>query len=114
MDEKRKVQAALTARTLRGNRGPVGRKADAWLGRGRGGRGGLAHLLHEAAHGVARLGTVLHPVVHPGEIDVGVGAFLLWIVVPDDLDELAVARAALVGDDNFIIRGVFGTLAAES
>ena len=41
-------------------------------------------------------------------------AFLLRIVFADDLDEFAVSRGALVGDDDAVIRVVFTAFAAES
>ena len=41
-------------------------------------------------------------------------AGFLRIVVADDLDELAVARAALIGDDDFVIRMVESAFAAET
>ena len=44
----------------------------------------------------------------------GVVILLLRIVVPDDLDELAVARAAAVGDDDFVVRGIGRAFAAEA
>src|SRR5205809_2543751 len=74
----------------------------------------LARLLDDAAHGVGRLGAVLDPVIDAGEIDIRVVAGLLRVVVAHEFDELAITRAALVGDDHFIIRFIEVAFAAEA
>src|SRR5438132_1571721 len=74
----------------------------------------LLRLLDQAADGVRGLRAMADPVSDAVEVEVPVLPRLFRIVVADLLDEFAVARAAAVGDDDFVIRVVERTLSAES
>src|SRR5688500_20319164 len=77
-----------------------------------GGRGGLLRALHEARHGLRRLGAVLEPVI----VAVRVEAEVLGarVVRAEKLDEAAVTGTALVGGDDAIERALLRALASHA
>jgi hypothetical protein len=56
----------------------------------------------------------LDPIFGAVQLDVEIFTLLLGIVFTDDFDKFAIARAALVGDNDAVIRVVFAAFAAES
>jgi len=56
----------------------------------------------QRSHGVAGLSAHAEPVVRPLLVDVETAFLLAGSILPDDLDELAIARALRVGDDNAV------------
>src|SRR5262249_25580815 len=54
----------------------------------------------ERPHGVGRTGALADPVLHALAIDLDLRGLRARVVVPEDLDERAVARRALLGDDH--------------
>ena len=55
----------------------------------------LPRLADQTANGLARLRAFAHPIFGPRQIEMGIIRHLLRVVVADDLDEFAIARAAL-------------------
>src|SRR5688500_10689619 len=84
------------------------------------GEPGLVALLQDAglaeqrADGVARLGAHAHPVVHALIVDDQPTFRLPGSVLADDLDELAIARALRVGDDDAVHRRLLAADATEA
>ncbi len=77
------------------------------------GSGGLC-LADEAVDGFAGFGTDGEPFIHFFEIDGVVRAFDHGIVGSELFDEATVAAFAAVDGDDFVVRAVFGALAAEA
>ena len=75
---------------------------------------GFAGPVDDAAHRFGGLSTFADPVVHTPEIDIGVLTSLFRVVVADDLDELAITRAARICNNNFVIRAIGGSFAAKT
>src|SRR5215207_10462990 len=96
------------------------------LGDGHGGRLKLARqtclvtllqdssLAEEGAHGVGRLRADVEPMVHALGVQVERLVTGPRLILADDLDELAVARALGVGDDDAVHGGLFTAHAAET
>src|SRR5436190_15927868 len=66
----------------------------------------LLSLLDETAHRVAGLRALAEPVIRAIEFQIEIVALLERLIGANLLNELAVARAAVVGHDNAIDRGV--------
>src|SRR5687768_16789778 len=77
---------------------------------------GLEHarLAEQRAHGVARQRADVEPVVGPVGLDVQRVLRRTGRVLADDLDELAVARALGIGDDDAVRRSLLAADAAEA
>ena len=75
---------------------------------------GLPGLGDEALHRLGGTSSDAEPILGALEVDLVVVTGLLRVVVTDELDELAVTRAALVGHRDAVERMVAGAFAAES
>jgi hypothetical protein len=73
-----------------------------------------AGLAQERARGVARLCADLEPVERALHVDVQRALTLTGSVLADDLEELAVARAARVGDDEAVEGGLLAAATTET
>jgi len=60
------------------------------------------------------LRTIANPIINPRKIDIGVVPSLLRIIVTNDLDKLAIARTALIGNDDFVVRVIQAAFTAET
>jgi len=65
-------------------------------------------------HGVGRLSAQVEPMIGAGLIDLQRTLRFAGSVLADDLDELPVARALRVSDENAIERGIFPPDTAEA
>lgn len=74
----------------------------------------LAGLCDDAAHGLGGTRAHAHPVIGAIQFDGKIVTRPLGIVIANDFDESPVARLALVGDDDFVIRVIPRPLALES
>ena len=74
----------------------------------------LASVADDAPHCIRGLSALRDPVLCAREIEIGVIGLFLRIIVPDDLDELPVAGAAAVCDDNLVVRALGGAFPAEA
>src|SRR5690606_34066008 len=85
-------------------------------GRGRSGRGGLGRFLVQVAYLVAQLRALPDPVVDAGDVqlDALLGARGDGVVVARALDVAAVARAAVVGDDDVVEGALLGATAGKA
>ncbi len=70
--------------------------------------------IDDTTHSLAWACTAGDPVFGAVELDVEILAFDFRVVFADDFDEFAVTWAALVGNNDGVIRVIFGAFAAES
>jgi hypothetical protein len=75
-------------------------------------RGAGFVLFQKAADRVGRLGAARHPMLGPIQLERAVITRLLRIVGSDDFDEFSVARAAAIGNDDFVIRTILRPFSA--
>jgi len=74
----------------------------------------FTRLVDDTADCLAWAGSALNPMLSTFQLDGEIFPFLLGIVFTDDLDKFAIAWAALIGDNDAVIRVVFTAFAAES
>jgi hypothetical protein len=71
-------------------------------------------LAEERAHGVRGLGTDVEPMIDAIGIEIDRSLSRPGLILSDDLDELAIARALRIGDDDAEHRGLFPADATEA